>query len=104
MEPRGRRLPGEGSATFPTELGRGEILKAALTTAHLEGHAALPAKLRPLGIVRATVCTLHAASLLPLPVDRQDKCLTRQEVLSTVKPTALMCLRGCLKSRLVKLL
>src|SRR2546422_6720789 len=64
VEPGSRRLLGERSATVPTELGQGQILKLALRAAVGEGTPTLATELRPRGIVRATPGTVHGASLL----------------------------------------
>src|SRR6266704_100097 len=61
-------LPRERSATFPAEPGLGQILNPATGTAALKGDATPDAELHPLGVGKATLGAVHAASLLPWPL------------------------------------
>src|SRR6266487_786843 len=58
-------LPRERSATFPTEPSLRQILNPTARTTVLKGNATPDAELHPLGIGKATLGAVHAASLLP---------------------------------------
>lgn len=58
------RLRGPGSSAFGTELGLGWILSSTTRAPALQRRRTLDTALRPYRVVRTTVCTTHAASLL----------------------------------------